>query len=159
MSDTTKTTDNVTMKRRASDWKKPLSVTKPDMFDWYAGNGVAFIDDKAMARVTAALSGARSISALLFQQEIDRNNDDDQGGLQLDEVTTCGLFNALASCIELADMHATGGRPLWTTRLTEFNTEEAEHLRKAAHNADLHKEDRQAVDRVEQINRAKAAKA
>lgn len=46
----------------ASNVKKPLSVTKPDVFDWHEGDGVAFIGDRAMARVTAALSGARTIA-------------------------------------------------------------------------------------------------
>lgn len=150
---------NVTNKRRADDWKKPLSVTKPDVFDWHEGDGVAFIDDKAMARVTAALSGARTLTAVLMQRELDRNNDEGQeDGLRFDEVTACGLFNALASCLEVADIHATGSGTSWTTRLTDYDKEETDHLRKAAHGAYLHREDRRAVERVEQINRAKAAK-
>ncbi|MEO0003655.1 MAG: hypothetical protein RLZZ22_1347 [Pseudomonadota bacterium] len=146
MSDTTtKATENVVNRRRASDW--------------YAGDGVAFIDAQGMARVTAALSGARTIAAILMQRELDRNNDDGQeAGLQLDEVTACGLFNALASCIEVAEHHATE-EAAWTTRLCDHDTKETEHLRNAAFSAHLHRKDRRAVERVELMNKCKAAKA
>ena len=160
MTDTTNSPENVVNRRRASDWKKPLSVTKPDVFGWHEGDGVAFLDDKAMARVTAALSGARTIAAVLMQRELDRSNDEGQeAGLQFDEVTVCGLLNALASCIEVADIHTTGCGPTWTTRLTEFDTTEAEHLRKAARDARITSGNRRAVEHVELLKQCNAAKA
>lgn len=158
MTDTNKSPDNVTQRRRAADWKKPLSVTKPNVFDWHDGDGVAFIDDKGMARVTAALSGARTIAAVLMQRELDRSNDEGQeSGLQLDEVTVCGLFNALASCIEVAEHHATEDGP-WTIRLSEFDTAEAEHLRKAARDASITSGNRRSVEHVELLKQCKTAR-
>lgn len=158
MSDTTKHPENVIPRRRSDDWKKPLSVSKNNVFDWNEGDGVAFIDDKAMARVTAALAGARTIAAILMQRELDRNNEDDEKQLNLDEVTVCGLFGALASCIEVAEHHATEDG-LWTIRLSEFDPAEAEHVRKAAREASITSGNRQAVEHVDLLNQCKAAKA
>ena len=77
MSDTTKTPDNVIPKRRSSDWKKPSSVPRPDVFDWAAEPGVVVMEAPAVARVTAALSGARALLGVLFQHEMDRDEDDE----------------------------------------------------------------------------------
>ena len=133
---THKTDDNnVIQRRRADDWKRPVSVPHADVFDWRTGDGVAFLDDRAYARVGAALSGARAITAILMQQEVDRGTDDlRDAGLKLTEVTTHGLFEALASCLEVASLHATGGHPVGTTALCSDDPE-AEHLRLAARDA------------------------
>ena len=128
MSATTKTSDNATMRRRATDcltehmrrratdWKKPLSVIKPDVFGWHEGDGPAILEDKALSRVSAALSGAKAISAILMQLAIDRTEEDSDHPLRLCESVEHGLLDALASCIEAANIHATGGGSIWTTR-------------------------------------------
>ncbi len=156
MSETTKTAENVIPRRRATDWQQPLNVPNPDPFGWREGDEVAFMDDRAVARVSAALNGARTLVAVLMQHDMDRH-DEDGNGLALGERTTYGLFEALASCLELADMHATGGKPSWTTRM-RADDPEADQLRQAAHGARRASEDRRAAERVAYLNRAKAAK-
>lgn len=148
MSDTTKTSDAVIQKRRADDWKRPSSVPSQDVFNWRDGENVAFIDDKGYARIGAALSGARAITAILMQHDLDRNNDEGQEpGLRLGEITTHGLFEALASCLELAEIHATSGSSTWTTTAAADDPE-AEHMRKAAMDARVRQDDRSAAARV-----------
>ena len=158
MTATPKTDDNVIQRRRADDWKRPVSVPKPNVFDWREGDGVAFLDDKAYARVGAALSGARAITAILMQQEVDRGTDEIRdAGLKLTEVTTHGLFEALASCLEVADLYATGGNVLGTTALCSDDPE-AKHLREAARDAYSRERSRRAVEHAERLHRAQAAK-
>lgn len=140
--------DNMIPKRRADDWKKPSSVPYPDVFNVREGDAVAFLDDRAFARVGAALSGARAITAILMQHDLDRNNDEGQEpGLKLGEITTHGLFEALASCLELAEMQATSGNSTWTTTAAADGPE-AEHMRKAAMDASIRQDDRSAAARV-----------
>ena len=159
MTDATKNPENVIPRRRASDWKKPPTVMKSDAFGWREGDGVAFLDHQAYARVGAALSGAHALVAILMQQDIDRSDTDGRdNALTLDGRTTLGLFEALASCIELAELHATGGKALWTTTAHADNAE-AEHLRHAARDATISSGNRQAVEHVEQLNRSKAFRA
>ena len=157
MTDATKNPENVVQRRRASDWKKPLSVPRENPFDWRKGDGVAFLDDGAMARVSAALNGARTLTAILMQNDIDRHCEDDEVNLRLGEITTNGLFEALASCLELADLHATGGRALWTTQASSDDPE-AKHLREAARDAYSRERSRRAVEHAERLHRAQAAK-
>lgn len=148
MTETTKNTENVMPSRRANDRKRPLSVPKPDVFNWREGDGVAFIDDMAYARIGAALNGARTIAAVLMQHDLDRNSDEGQdSGLTLTEITTYGLFEALASCIEMAEIHATWGNSAWTTT-AGADDPEAKQMRKAAMDARIHRDDRSATARV-----------
>ena len=158
MTATHKTDDNVIQRRRADDWKRPLSVPVQDAFDWREGDTVAFLDDRATARVGAALSGARTLVAILMQQDLDRHSDDDEVHLRLGEITTQGLFEALASCLEVASLHATGGsKALWTTSLYSDDPE-AQHLRRAARDASITEGNRRAAEHAEQLRRAQAAK-
>ena len=158
MTATHKTDDNVILRRRADDWKRPLNVPMQDAFDWRAGDSVAFLDDKATARVGTALSGARTLVAILMQQDIDRHSDDDEVHLRLGEITTYGLYEALASCLEVASLHATGGsKALWTTSLHSDDPEAAQ-LREAARNASISEGNRRAVAHAEGLRRAQAAK-
>lgn len=159
MSDTTKNPDNITQRRRADDWKKPLSVPYQDVFDWREGDGVAFLDDRAFARIGAALSGARAITAILMQHDLDRNNDEGQEpGLRLGEITTHGLFEALASCLELAEIQATGGRAYGTTT-ARAGDPEAQAMKQAAFNASISMDNRSARARVEQLDKQAARAA
>ena len=159
MSDTTKTTKTVEQRRRADDWKKPSSVPYPDVFNVREGDAVAFLDDRACARVSAALNGARTLAAVLMQHDLDRNNDEwQEPGLRLGEITTHGLFEALASCLELAEMQAMGGKAYGTTK-AQADDPEAEHMRKAAFNARIHQDDRSARARVEQLDKQAARAA
>ena len=148
--------DNIVQRRRASDWKKPLSVLNHDPFGWREGDSVAFLDDKATARIGAAINGARTLTALLMQHDMDRNAEDDEG-LHLGAATTYGLFEALASCLELADLHATGGQPSWTTQMNAADPE-AEHMRQAACRASVDGKNRRAVYLADLVNKAQAAK-
>ena len=148
MSDTTNTAENVTQRRRADDLKKRPSVPYPDVFNWRDGEAVAFIDDMAYARIGAALNGARTLTAVLMQHDLDRSSDDDrEGRLALCERTTHGLFEALASCLELAEIHVTSGRSTWTTT-AHADEPEAEHMRKAAMDARINQDNRSAAARV-----------
>ena len=159
MSDTTKTADAVIQKRRADDWKRPSSVPYPDVFNWREGDGVAFLDDRAFARVGAALSGARAITAILMQHDLDRDNDEGQEpGLRLGEITTHGLFEALASCLELAEMQATGGKAYGTTK-ARAGDPEAQAMKQAAFNASVSMDNRSARARVEQLDKQAARAA
>jgi hypothetical protein len=136
MSDTTKTS------------KRPPTVPHPDVFDWREGDGVAFLDDKAHARVGAALNGARTIAAILMQHNLDRDNDEGQeAGLRLREHTTHGLFEALACCLETAEQHTVLNGGTWTTTMSADDPE-AGHLRKAAHDARLMRDARIEAARV-----------
>lgn len=158
MSDTTKNPENVIPRRHGDDWKKPRAVPHPDVFDWRDGDCVAFLDDKAHARVGAALNGARTIAAILMQHDLDRNNDEGQeAGLQLCERTTHGLFEALASCLETAEQHAILNGGTWTTTMSADDPEAA-HLRKAAHDARMMRDARSEAAmvkyRAEQAARA-----
>lgn len=156
MSATTKTADAVIQKRRADDWKRPSSVPYPDVFNWREGECVAFLDDHAFARVGAALSGARAITAILMQHDLDRDNDEGQEpGLRLGEITTHGLFEALACCLDLAEIHATSGNSTWTTT-AHADDPEAAHMRKAAMDARINQDDRSARARVEQLDKQAA---
>lgn len=158
MSDTTKSPENVIPRRRSDDWKRPMSVPRQDVFDWRDGENVAFIDDKGYARIGAALSGARAITAILMQHDLDRNNDEGQEPrLRLGEITTHGLFEALASCLELAEMQATSGNSTWTTTAAADGPE-AKHMRQAATDARIHQDDRSAAARVK-IRTEQAARA
>ena len=160
MSDTTNNPENVIPRRRGDDWKKPSSVPRPDVFDWAAETGVVVMEAPAVARVTAALSGARALLGVMFQHEVHRSADDDSdSALRLEDKTLHGLYDALASCIELADMHSTGGRPLWTTRTHDGDTAEAEHIMRATRDASINMHNRRAVDHAELLNKGKAAKA
>ncbi len=116
MSDTTKNTDNVIPRRRASDWQKPsTTVLKPDVFGWHEGDRAVILEERARARVSAALSGAKAISAVLMQLAIDRTADDSDHPLRLCEPVEHGLLDALASCIEVAEVHTGDISPCWTT--------------------------------------------
>ena len=159
MSDTTKTTESVIPRRRGDDWKKPLSVPYQDVFNVREGDAVAVLDDRAFARVGAALSGARAITAVLMQNSLDRYNDG--GGevnLRLGEVSEHGLFEALASCLELADMYATGGKPHGTTT-AQAGDPEAQAMKQAAFNASVSMDNRSARARVEQLDKQPARAA
>lgn len=116
MADSTATSDNVTLRRRASDWQKPsTTVLKPDVFGWHEGDGAVILEERARARVSAALSGAKAISAVLMQLTIDRTADDSDHPLRLCEPVEHGLLDALASCIEVAEVHSLGVGSMWTT--------------------------------------------
>ena len=159
MSDTTKNPENVVQRRRASDWQRPLSVPKQNAFGWSEGDSVAFLDDRAYARVGTALSGARSLVAVLMQNSLDRHNDEGQEvGLRLGEITEHGLFEALASCIELADMYATGGKTHGTTS-APADDPEAQIMKQAAFNASVSMGDRSARKRVELLDKQAARRA
>lgn len=159
MSDTTKNPENVIPRRRGDDWKKPLSVPYPDVFNWREGDAVAFLDDRACARFGAAMSGARAITAILMQHDLDRNNDEGQeAGLKLGEITTHGLFEALASCLELAEMQATGGKAYGTTT-ARAGDPEAQAMKQAAFNASASMDNRSARARVEQLDKQAARRA
>lgn len=154
MSDTTNNPESVIPRRRASDWQRPMSVPHPNVFNVREGDAVAFLDDRAFARVGAALSGARAITAILMQHDLDRNNDEGQEpGLRLGEITTHGLFEALASCLELADLYATGGKPHGTTT-AHAGDPEAEAMEQAARNASMSMDNRSARARVELLDKA-----
>lgn len=158
MSDTTKTPENVIPRRRGDDWQKPLSVPKPDVFNWREGDAVVFLDDRAFARIGAALSGARAVTAILMQHDLDRDNDERQeAALRLSNITTQGLFEALASCLELADLCATGGKPHGTTSALADDPE-AEAMKQAARNASMSMDNRSAHARVEQLDKGRAAR-
>lgn len=160
MSDTTKDADAVIQKRRADDWKRPSSVPRPDVFDWAAEPGVVVMEAPAVARVTAALSGARALLGVLFQHEMDRGEDyDSDSALRLEDKTLHGLYDALASCIEVAETHTQGCRATWTTRTYSDDTAEAEHIMRATRDASINMHNRRAVDHVELLNKGKAAKA
>ncbi|MEN9903954.1 MAG: hypothetical protein RLZZ555_519 [Pseudomonadota bacterium] len=159
MSDTSKTPESATNRRRADDWKKPSSVPRPDVFDWAAEPGVVVMEAPAVARVAAALSGARALLGVLFQHEMDRSADDDSDSvLRLKEATLHGLYDALASCIEVAETHAQGGRAIWTTRTHEGDAAEAEHIMRATRDASISMHDRRAVEHAERLNKGKAAR-
>ena len=154
MTGTTKTPENVIPRRRGDDWQKPLSVPKPDVFNWREGDAVVFLDDRAFARIGAALNGARTITAILMQHDLDRDNDEGQeAGLKLSDITTHGLFEALASCLELADLCATGGKPHGTTSALADDPE-AEAMKQAARNASMSMDNRSARARVELLDKA-----
>ncbi len=159
MSDTTKTPENVIPRRRGDDWKRPMSVPNPDVFNGREGEAVAFLDDRAYARVGAALSGARAVTAILMQHDLDRDNDERQeAGLKLSEITTHGLFEALASCLELAELQATCGQSYGTTT-AQAKSPEAEAMRNAAFNASVSMDNRSARARVEQLDKQAARRA
>lgn len=160
MSDTTKTPDNVIPKRRSSDWKKPSSVPRPDVFDWAEEPGVVVMEAPAVARVTAALSGARALLGVLFQHEMDRDKDDDSDSvLRLEDATLHGLYDALASCIEVAETHTQGGQAIWTTRTHGGDTAEAERIMRATRDASTSMHNRCAVEHAERLNKSKTAQA
>lgn len=159
MTDTTKTGESVIHHRRADDWKKRPSVPYPDVFNWREGDGVAFLDDRAYARVSAALNGARTLTAVLMQHDLDRNNDEGQeAGLKLSEITTHGLFEALASCLELAELQATSGN-MYGTTTAQAKDPEAEAMRQAAFSASVSMDNRRARARVEQLDKQAARRA
>lgn len=159
MSATTKTTENVEQRRRGDDWKKPSSVPYPDVFNWREGEAVAFLDDRAFARFGAAMNGARAITAILMQHDLDRNNDENQeAGLKLGEIATNGLFEALASCLELAEMQATGGKAYGTTT-ARADDPEAQAMKQAAFNASVSMSNSSARARVEQLDKQAARAA
>ena len=159
MSDTTNTPENVIPRRRGDDWKKPSSVPRPDVFDWAAEPGVVVMEAPAVARVTAALSGARALLGVLFQHEMDRGEDDSDSTLRLEDKTLHGLYDALASCIEVAETHTQGSRATWTTRTYSDDTAEAEHITRATRDASISMYNRRAVNHAELLNKGKAAKA
>lgn len=116
MSDTTKTNESVIQRRRASDWQKPsTTVLKPDVFGWHEGDGAVILEERARARVSAALSGAKTIAAVLMQAAIDREEDDQDSPLRLSENVEQGLLAALASCLDTAEVHSLGVGSTWTT--------------------------------------------
>ncbi len=116
MSDTTKTNESVIQRRRASDWQKPsTTVLKPDVFGWHEGDRAVILEERARARVSAALSGAKTIAAVLMQAAIDREEDDQDSPLRLIENVEQGLLAALASCLEVAEVHSLGVGSIWTT--------------------------------------------
>lgn len=159
MTDTTNTAENVTQRRRADDCKKRPSVPYPDVFNWRDGEAVAFINDMAYARIGAALNGARTLTAVLMQHDLDRSSDDDrEGRLALCERTTHGLFEALASCLELAEMQATGGKAYGTTK-ARAGDPEAQAMKQAAFNASVSMDNRSARARVEQLDKQAARAA
>ena len=126
MSDTTKTNENVIPRRRASDWQQPsTTVLKPDVFGWHEGDGAVILEERARARVSAALSGAKAISAILMQLAIDRTADDSDHPLRLCEPVEHGLLDAMASCIELAEVHAGNISPCWTTSARDDKEDDA----------------------------------
>ena len=53
-----------------SEKAKP-TVLHPDVFEWYEGDGVAFLCEKTTARVYAATDAIQTLTALLLQREID----------------------------------------------------------------------------------------
>lgn len=116
--------ENVIPRRRASDWQKQPTVTKPDVFGWFEDDGAAILEDRAFARVSAALSGAQAITAVLMQLALDRTADERDNPLHLCERVEHGLLSALASCIEAAEVHAGGAGAVWTTRAPGDSEEE-----------------------------------
>lgn len=160
MSDTTKNLENVIPRRRGDDWGRPSSVPRPDVFDWAEEPGVVVMAAPAVARVTTALSGARALLGVLFQHEMDRGKDDDSDSvLRLEDTTLYGLYDALASCIEVAETHTQGSSAIWTTRTHSGDTAEAEHIMRATRDASINMHNRRAVEHAELLNKGKAAKA
>ena len=104
MTDTIKTNENVIPRRRASDWQKPPSAALGNVFDWFDGYGAVILEERARARVSAALNGAKTIADVLMQAAIDREEDDQDSPLRLSESAEQGLLAALASCIRMADI-------------------------------------------------------
>lgn len=82
-----------------SEKAKP-TVLHPDVFEWYEGDGVAFLCEKTTARVYAATDAIQTLTALLLQREIDAEAqaNGDEPGLTMDTRTTVGLLHALATC-------------------------------------------------------------
>ena len=122
--------DNVTMKRRATDWQQqPPTVRKPDVFGWYEGDDrTAVIGNRGLAHVSAALSGAQAIAAVLMQAALGRTEDDVDSRLKLCSNVEQGLISALASCLETVEMHTLDIGANWTTH-TE-NDQEAQSVAK-----------------------------
>ncbi len=115
MTDTIKTNENVIPRRRASDWQKPPSAALGNVFDWFDGYGAVILEERARARVSAALNGAKTIADVLMQAAIDREEDDQDSPLRLSESAEQGLLAALASCLEVAEVHSLGVGSIWTT--------------------------------------------
>lgn len=149
--------ESVIHRRRADDWKKPTSITHHDVAGWREGDGVAFVDDRGVARIGAALSGASTIAALLMQASVDRDSEGQESGLRLCGQTERGLLEALASCIELAEQHTVQSGGMWTTSLMDDDPE-ADYMRAAAHQAKISREARRESEmvkyRAEQAARA-----
>ena len=59
------------------------------------------------ARMYSALDGIHTITAILFQRELDRSC---EGGIVVSENAAMGLLNALGSCTELAQCLLKGWR-------------------------------------------------
>ncbi len=115
MTYTAKTNENVIPRRRASDWQKPLSAARGNVFDWFGGDGAVILEERARARVSAALEGAKTVAAVLMQAAIDREEDDQDSPLRLIENVEQGLLAALASCLDTAEVHSLGVGSTWTT--------------------------------------------
>lgn len=160
MSDTSKTPENVANRRRSTDWKKPSSVPRPDVFDWTEEPGVVVMKAPAAARVTAALSGARALLGVLFQHEMDRSADHDaESALRLEDATLHGLYDALASCIEVAETHTQGSRAIWTTRTHGGDTAETERIMRATNDASISMDNRRAAELLNESRRVAGKEA
>jgi hypothetical protein len=141
MTDTTKKPDNVIPRRRASDWQKPLSVSRGNVFGWFEGDGSVVLEERARARVSAALDGAKTIAAILMQLAIDRDEDDSDNTLRLSDGVEHGLLAALASCIETAEVHSLGVGSIWTTCTHDDEEADAVSATVSSINADRYRKE------------------
>ncbi len=128
--------------------EKPLSVPYQGVFQWRSNQSASILGRCAVGIASTALNGAQAIAAILKQNEIDRDFDDDEPGvLRLGSITTSGLIDALASCIELAEMQVTGGRAYFTTSV-ESGTQAERVMERAAWDARAAEASERAVDRT-----------
>ena len=118
MADSNATGENVIHRRRADDWQPPasLTVSKSDAASWYQDDAAAVIDGRGLAHVSMALHGAQTLTALLMQAAVSR--EDDEGTLKLCGSVEQGILAALSACLETVEVHTLNVGASWTTSTT-----------------------------------------
>jgi hypothetical protein len=102
---------------------KGRNASVPDYspYEPQRNEAAVLVGEMALARISTAHEGIRSIVTILQQRETDMEMDGEV--LALSTATVTGLLNALACCADFAEMYATGADPGHTRRL-----ERAEHI-------------------------------
>lgn len=89
-----------------------LSVPYDRVCYWGAAEGPAHIRAEEVGAVAMATQAIEAITAMLYQQAVDQDEDTCKGeaALKLSTTTTAGLLSALACCAELIDHKMAEGR-------------------------------------------------
>lgn len=88
------------------------TIIHPDLFGFYEGDGVAFLDHRATARVAVACGAIQTLTAVLMQREVDGSDTYvAENILKMDGRVAMGMLEAIACCAELVQMTVTGVGP------------------------------------------------